>query len=385
MRIAYVTGYDPRDNNNWSGLGYFIWKCLAARGIEVELIGPLPLPAVYRKWSMCKWRFYHHLQGRYYYSDADLTNVCLRSLAAGRKLESLPPVDAIVSATILPAAFLPGKVPLVIYSDATLRSLYRTYEVYSNLSPLNLRHADRIERAAQSRAAALVYASEWAANSVRTEYGVDPAKVHVVPFGANLESFPTRLAVEQAIDARDRQKIRLLFIGMDWDRKGGPAALAVVRELNRTGFQATLTLIGCGPRLEEADRKFVEPLGFIEKNEAGLVKIQAELLRSHFLIVPSLAECFGIVYCEASAFGVPSIARKVGGVASAVSDGRNGKLFEPGDSPAQIATWIAGIFGDMEAYRRLARSSRTEFEERLNWNTSGEKLERILREVIAKK
>ncbi len=385
MRIAYITAGDPKDVRVWSGLGHFIWKSLAARGVEVELIGPLPLPRHVHALNHLRRYFYQRVQGKFYWNEGDLTNVRAHSRAAGRKLKSLPPVDAVVSANIFPSAFLPGELPLVSYSDSTLRTLFKTYPAHANMAGRNYRHADKIELSAQRRAAALVYASEWAADSARKDYSTDPAKIHVVPFGANLETTPSRASVEKMIATRDPRELRLLFIGMDWQRKGGPVALAVTRELNRMNIPAGLTVIGCNPLLDEADQKFVNVLGFIEKTVAGQAKIQAELSRSHFLIVPSVAECFGIVYCEASALGVPSIARNVGGVASAVRNGRNGQRFELEDTPAQIAAWIAEAFKDFQTYQRLALSSLTEYETHLNWNVAGEKLERIIRTVIAKK
>ena len=385
MRIGYITTDDPRDVTAWSGLAFFIWKSLVARGIEVELIGPLPTALHHRKLDHLKWGYYHYFRGQYYWPEGDLMNVRARSRQAGRRLQSVPPVDAVLSTTNLPSAFLPGDVPMVVYSDSTLKGLYATYPGYSNASGLNRRHADQIEIAGQQRTAALVYASEWAAESARRDYSANPKKVHVVPFGANLETTPTRHTVEQAIAARDRMQIRLLFIGVQWERKGGPVALAVTRELNRRGVPAQLTVIGCSPFIEPADSRFVAVLGFVEKTAAGQAKIHAELSRCHFLIVPSLAECFGIVYCEASAFGVPSIARNVGGVASAVRNDRNGQLFEINDSPAKMAEWMAAKFRDIESYQRLALTSLAEFEERLNWKVAGEKLEEILRGVIDKK
>ena len=384
MRIAYITAYDPLDINNWSGLGFFIWKSLAARGIEVELIGPLPLPLHLRKLTILKRRF-HHLFGKFYWPDGDWANVRARSLLAGKRLRKIRPVDAVMSATVLPVAGLAGDVPLVVYADATLRALFKTYPAHANMAGGNYRDADKIERHAQRRAAALVYSSEWAAESARNDYSVPPAKVHVVPFGANLEIPPSRASVEQAIAVRDRHAVRLLFMGVEWERKGGPAAVAVARRLNAMGIPAQLTVIGCEPQLDPADQTFITLLGYVKKSGTGLTRIQAELSRSHFLLMPSKAECFGIVYCEASAFGVPSIALNVGGVASAVRNGRNGRRFEPGDSPAQIAEWIATTFRNFENYRQLALSSLSEFEEHLNWNVAGEKLEHILQSVIAKK
>jgi glycosyltransferase involved in cell wall biosynthesis len=383
MRIGYITTDDPRDVTAWSGLALFIWKSLAARNIEVELIGPLPTPLYLRKLNHLKWAYYHHVHGQYHWPHGDLMNIKAWSREAGRRLRKIPPVDAVLSATNLSSGLLPGNIPLVVYSDSTLRLLYATYVRHANASWLNRRHADKIEIAGQRRSAALVYASEWAAESARSDYGANPEKVHVVPFGANLETPPTRQEVEQSIAARDRKQIRLVFIGVEWERKGGTVALAVTRELNRMGVPAQLTVIGCSPLIEPADSKFVTVLGFVEKNLSGQAKIHAELSRSHFLIVPSLAECFGIVYCEASAFGVPSIARNVGGVASAIRNDRNGRLFEINDSPIMMSKWIAAKFRDYEGYRQLARTSREEFEERLNWEVAGEKLEGILRGVIA--
>jgi glycosyltransferase involved in cell wall biosynthesis len=123
----------------------------------------------------------------------------------------------------------------------------------------------------------------------------------------------------------------------------------------------------------------------LKKDSAGQSRFHEELARSHFLIVPSTAECFGVVYCEASSFGVPSIARNVGGVASAVRNGRNGQRFDLEDSPAQIAAWIASVFCDFENYRQLALSSLAEFEAHLNWQVAGEKLERIIRSAAGRR
>jgi glycosyltransferase involved in cell wall biosynthesis len=382
MRIAFVTPYDARDVKRWSGLGYFIWQALVARGLEVELIGPLPLSFRVRKLMALKARYHRRVSGKFYWPDGDLLSVRGFSAAAGRKLKTLPPVDAVVSPTILSTAFLPGRVPLVIYSDTTLRKLFATYPAHANMARGNYRQADKIEFSAHRRASALVYASEWAAKSAHQDYSADPAKIHVVPFGANLETAPARAIVEQAIEARDRRPVNLLFIGVEWERKGGPTALAVTRHLNRLGIPAQLTVIGCPAKLAAGDEKIVNQLGFLKKDIAGQARIQAELAQSHFLIVPSIAECFGLVYCEASSFGVPSIARDVGGVPSAVRNGRNGQRFSMETSPEQIAEWIAAQFKDFATYRQLALTSLAEFDAHLNWKVAGEKLENIIRSVV---
>ena len=41
MKIAYVTGGDPRDIRTWSGLSYYIAESLKWQGAEIAYLGPL--------------------------------------------------------------------------------------------------------------------------------------------------------------------------------------------------------------------------------------------------------------------------------------------------------------------------------------------------------
>lgn len=382
MRIAYVTSYDAKDINSWSGTGYFIWKSLADRGIEVEFIGPLAWPANVRLATDIKRRYHARVAKKLYIPDHDLMVSKAYSKQVGSRLQAIPRVDAVVSPGIIPVAFLPGKLPLMTVSDATHSLLFGSYPAYRDLSRLNHRHGEHIESEACRRAAALVFTSQWAADSAVQHYGANPENVHVVPFGANLENPSTRSQVEQAIEARDQRRLRLLFVGVEWERKGGPDALDVTRYLNRAGIPTQLTVMGCSPEIAPADREFVTVHGFVSKGGEGQRRIQAEMAGSHFLIVPSTAECYGLVFCEASSVGVPSVARNVGGVPSVVCNGRNGRLFEPAESPVAMAGWIAATFRDFNAYRRLALASFEEYEARLNWRVAGEKLEKILLEIL---
>jgi glycosyltransferase involved in cell wall biosynthesis len=144
-----------------------------------------------------------------------------------------------------------------------------------------------------------------------------------------------------------------------------------------------LTLVGSGPDKPEALPDYVRPLGFVSKaTEAGRRRLDELFAESHFLIVPSRAEAYGIVFCEASSFGLPSLAAKVGGIPTIVRDGVNGRTF-PSDAPAaEYAEYVAGLMRDYEAYRRLAASAFAEYSARLNWNAAAAKV-KVLLEGIA--
>src|SRR5690348_11730707 len=73
-----------------------------------------------------------------------------------------------------------------------------------------------LQRKAYERAVAVCLTSRWAAESVLNEYGVAPQKVHVVGVGRN----------HSPVDVeRDWSVPHFLFVGMDWERKNGPAVL----------------------------------------------------------------------------------------------------------------------------------------------------------------
>jgi glycosyltransferase involved in cell wall biosynthesis len=103
---------------------------------------------------------------------------------------------------------------------------------------------------------------------------------------------------------------------------------------------------------------------------------------STFFLLPTRAECAGIVFCEANAFGLPVISTDTGGVSEIVHSGSNGYLLPLPARGAEYATKIIGLIENPDAYRALRRSSRDEFERRLNWDTWGIGMHQIFSEVL---
>ena len=74
-----------------------------------------------------------------------------------------------------------------------------------------------------------------------------------------------------------------------------------------------------------------------------------------------------MVFCEAAAHGVPSIARATGGVPSAISDGETGILVPPSGTKVDYARVIADVFANPDRLARMKQSCRDAYEARLNW------------------
>ena len=177
---------------------------------------------------------------------------------------------------------------------------------------------------------------------------------------------------------------RLLFLGVDWDRKGGDIAFETLLKLEKLDIEAELIVCGCTPP-EGVIHERLKVIPFLDKNDERQRKKFGQLLLSvDFLLVPTRAEAYGLVFCEASAFGLPVIATNTGGVSEIVKEGENGYLLPYAARGEAYAEVIAGLYRDEERYAELVRTSRASFEERLNWDAWGIAVKHILTEVFAK-
>lgn len=365
MRVAYVTVHDARDVDAWSGTAFHMARALEQAGLEVERVGGLRQRL--RGPLRLKEELYRRVGGRVF--DPERTALVSNHYArqVERALAELG-VDAVLSPSAVAMARLRTERPIVLWTDATFAGLVALPG--EETCRESLRYGNRIEQEALSRCRFAVYASAWAADSARRSYTVDPRKVRVVPFGANLERSPGRGEVERLLKERSVDSCTLLFVGRNWAGKGGPIAVETAALLNRRGLATELHVVGCEP--PGRPPPFVRVHGFLSKaTPEGRETLSRLLGRAHFLILPTRVECFGIVLAEASSHGVPSLAADVGGTSSAVRDGRNGKLFALEEGAEAYARQVEWLLASRERYRALARSAYEEYAARLNWATAG--------------
>ena len=383
LRIAYVTVGKADDIHERSGLNAAIRSSLLRQGCDVHDVDRLGTEHSIA--LRVRRRLYASLLGQAYALERSPSVVSRWSRIATERVAQLPQVDAVVSTGTLPVAFLGGAQPLAIWADATFHSLRTTYPDYANFSRASLDEGDLVEQAALNRASLICYASDWAAADAAAYYGISRRKIRVVPFGANCDS-PYSGGADAASSVAERawSVVRFVFVGVDWQRKGGDLAVAIVRRLNELGRKSMLSVIGCTPPGPVRSLPFVECLGFLSKKAAGdrdrLAKV---LLHSHFLLVPTLADCFGLVFAEASAFALPSIARSVGGVARAVRNGCTGLLL-PADAGAEAyCQALQPLLDDRSRYAAMCAAAYQDYAGRLNWHVAGARFVAELRSALS--
>lgn len=106
--------------------------------------------------------------------------------------------------------------------------------------------------------------------------------------------------------------------------------------------------------------------------------------RSHFLVVPTNFDCYGIVFCEAAAYGLPSLASDVGGVAQIIRDGQNGFLFSLQADGAEYADKIIEVL-ENDTYKAISNAALAHFKKRLNWDIWLSKIDKVMLDLIEEK
>jgi glycosyltransferase involved in cell wall biosynthesis len=382
LRVAYVTIGKADDIHEWSGLNASIRASLLAQGCTVhnvdELGGQYPLSI------RAKRRLYSSLSGRTYAPERSPVVAAHWAQIAATKIAGIPSVDAIVSTGTLPVAFLGSETPRIIWADATFHSLRSTYPEYANYCCASIAEGDLVEKRALDNAAMICYASRWAADDAVTYYGIPRRKVRVIPFGANCDSpFSSEVAAVAHVNDRDLSTVRFTFIGVDWKRKGGELAVAIVRRLNRMGIKSQLSIVGCRPPLADEDLPYIDCVGFLSKKtdrDAG--RLREVLLQSHFLLLPTSAECFGVVFAEACAFALPCVSRAVGGVPTAVRSTHTGVLLPVAHAAGAYCDALLTLIRDRQRYCAMSVEAYRDYASRLNWQVAGAHFTAELRALL---
>jgi glycosyltransferase involved in cell wall biosynthesis len=263
-------------------------------------------------------------------------------------------------------AFLKTTIPSVYISDATFELMSNYYEKeFKNTCSLSLWEGNLLEKRSLQKASFIIHCSYWAEHSAVDYYKIPSKKIDVVILGANMDFVPSR---EIILEKEKNPTLTLLFLAVDWDRKGGRIAFEALKHLHSMGIQAKLIVCGCIPP-KEFSHSFMEVIPFLNKNIKEDHDRFIELLStSHFLILPTRADCSLLVACESNAYGMPAITTATGGVADVVKDNVNGFCLPYQADGTKYAEIIAEIFNDKERYHQLILSSRKRFEEKLNWD-----------------
>ncbi|MCW3076079.1 MAG: glycosyltransferase [Bacteroidetes bacterium] len=375
LKIAYLSAEDPKNKKVWSGTHYSIYKALQSMG-KVTILGPFhpKLPLTFGK--IVNQLFIKVLNKRF-----DYRHSIFLSKAYGRffstKINS-ETFDLIVApAASAEIAFLNTTIPVIYITDGTFQSCLNYHKSLTGLTNQSIISGNLIESKAIAKSKVVIVSSEWAADSLKTDYKTPAEKITIIPFGANFETLPS----EHELVFETPTEWKLLFVAVYWESKGGPIIFKTFNMLREKGYNVSLTILGCVPPADVKDEK-ITIIPFIDKNDPDGQQQLSEIYKAHhLLILPTRFDCSPIVINEASAFGIPCIVSDTGGIRGHLSNGQNGFLVDHNDTGEKFADIIGDMITDPLTYIKLRQSTRKEYVDKLNWHHWITKFQETLKQL----
>jgi len=258
-------------------------------------------------------------------------------------------------------ARVPG-IPHFSYTDHTYLANMR-YPVPRPSLPVSTKWL-QMERSLYRESTRTFVLSEFARMSVIEDYHVDLSRVSCVHSGCNIPP-------PDSVDFSKRSGNVILFMAVDWERKGGPELAEAFRTVKRSRPNAELWIVGCDPGVREDG---VRIFGRLSADQA------AECYRSaDIFCLPSRMDPSASVLAEAAGYALPVVATRVGGNLERVIDGKSGYLCNPTD----LAARLTELLDDRALRESMGLAGRANVFERFTWEHVAARIADQIRSDIA--
>jgi len=244
------------------------------------------------------------------------------------------------------------KVPHFTITDVTLAAVRQRYIELYHSTERALDKLHEFQKKVFATSTGIFAMGQYVRHSLIWDYRVPPRRAFAIGSGPN-------------IDLGTRSRIigskKILFVGTDWKRKGGPVLLDAFRMIRQHHPDAELYIVGCSPEIQEAG---VHVVGKVSRENLHIYFSGARLFA-----LPTELEAFGVAFVEALHFGLPIVATAIGAIPEMVEIGVNGYLVKPGNAEAMARALdrlldddqLALQFGEASYQRSL----------RFNWDRAG--------------
>jgi glycosyltransferase involved in cell wall biosynthesis len=218
----------------------------------------------------------------------------------------------------------------------------------------------QMERELYARADCNFVSSGFAAKSLREDYAAPEDRVDVVFSGCNTA----------AAEPLERSGRVILFVGVDWERKGGPELVAAFREVRSAMPDAELWIVGCAPALAEAG---VHVFGRMTPEQ-----VAERYRRADVFCLPSRMDPSASVLAEAASYKLPVVATPVGGNPERIVNGETGFLCES----RELSERLLRLLNDAELRERFGNAGRRMVNERFTWDAVCGRMANRMRRTI---
>ncbi len=202
--------------------------------------------------------------------------------------------------------------------------------------------------------------------SIVEDYGCSPNRVVCVYAGTNV-------GAHFEIDEAKYCSKNVLFVGIDWERKGGPELVEAFRRVLEVHPDARLTIVGCSPKVDVPNCDVV--------GKVSLQSLNDYYEKASVFCLPTRLEPFGVVFLEAFAHALPVVATDIGAIPDFVWDGQTGYLVGTGDIE-HLAEVLIRLLQNPEHCRTLGEKGRSLVLERYTWEKVGAEIAKNIRNTL---
>ena len=236
------------------------------------------------------------------------------------------------------------------YHDGNTAVSRRSEFAYTKASPRVLAESWQNEQEFYPRVDLIFTMSEWLRQSMIHDFGACPENVIAVGAGPNL-SYVQEL-LESTGPRTNRNSKTVLFVGVDFEGKGGPMLIKAFRQVRKEVPDAKLKIVGCNVAIDEPGVEVVGMLSKSDPRQAALLKKLYD--EASIFALPTRFDCFGIAFVEAMYHRLPCLGSNICAIPEIIRDGETGFTIPPHDGSAWTAKIVqllrdeklAGMMGD---------------------------------------
>lgn len=367
--VGGSTGSEPYSPRTWSGSSPFLLQAMESADLLDKAIG-IRIPRLSNGLLLAKnftrdravWR-------KHFYFDPAYRKALTRSAR-------FIPVSSSVLMQIGHMFSLPDAFPAhrsISYHDGNLAELLASGFGMEGVSRQRIDQALRYEEQAARNMTAIFTFSEYLRQSFIKNYGVSPDRVFNVGGGINLAEFP------ELTPDKDYQTARILFIGTEFTRKGGPQLLKAFRMVRDAIPSAELHIVG-PTQVGDLPPGAVLHGHLSKANPEQRQKLDSLFREATVFALPSLYEPFGIAPLEAMLYRLPAVVTNAWALCEFVTPGVNGALVEKG-SVEDLATRLIELLSNPERLAEMGQKGRETVLARYTWPSVVDRMTAIVRSL----
>lgn len=377
MKIAFVTERDIMKGDDISGVHNSLINTFKSLGHDVIVLSGFKRTKR-SNFSFLRWyeRYYRYWGYKYGKYNGHTEPKDLKYIAAQiKKLLEKIDYDIVFCPFGYAISYLKINKPIITWSDATFDNLINYNPSFMNLNKRSIRNYRKCQKRIYSNSDLLIFTTEWAAEKAINFDNKLKKKIKIIEVGSNFNEEDHKSFNDIGKYRGIESTIEFLFVGNNFEAKGGLVAVELVQFLNKNNIKSRLHVVTRNYNTMPSTSPEIILYGGLDRNnKKDYSKFLSLFKTCNFLLLPTLYDCSPHVIAEANGFAMPVIAVNTGGISHMIENGINGYVFNKDDFIIKSYEMILKIISDSSLYMELRKNSYKTYQNRFSWERNYKRL-----------